>query len=531
MSRLILSFLVSVGIVTISRPCRGAETKTEKLSDDETQAKYLRKSISYLGIKADRGVVVDEPYLRAIERAIRREIEIERFDYNEVRISSTQTIDQFIRELRDYVKRRAMDRSASEAEFDTRFKAARVYVDDVKRIMNSAYAYQVRVTLFSVGKYVCSTNAVLALANRCVPGEAGMKAELNATVTFYHMNLLDEIKPGYSILKEIQVDSAEAFFAYPAPPRPPRSGSDVQTIGAYKKQLSEYKKALSDMDSYTSAAAVEKAAGDLGKWLSKEMKKIPVFQLLTPVISVLSDGIEFMLGKAEGVGLDDTYDVNEFGMAGQIHHLGYVKVRKVGHARGTGEGTPSYAEKIKESRGIVGGELLVEHPMVGLSVGLHGILELGLYDLLGKEQGMSAYPGAGFFVDWDIADWVELPEVYLSFEGDVLFLGEAPWVDQVALIHLLAGVKKKWYANSLVFTLGLRGGVGVYTVGESHRGSPPIGLGGDAVLGLEYYIMPEFSLYLKAAGRYFTNPIIIAGGSDPDPELAIDLSLGVLLCF
>jgi hypothetical protein len=52
----------------------------------------------------------------------------------------------------------------------------------------------------------------------------------------------------------------------------------MQTIGAYKKQLSEYKKALSDMDSYTSAAAVEKAAGDLGKWLSKEMKKIPVFQ-------------------------------------------------------------------------------------------------------------------------------------------------------------------------------------------------------------------------------------------------------------
>ena len=74
---------------------------------------------------------------RAIEQAIRREIEIERFDYNEVKISSTQTIDQFIRELRDYVKRQAMDRSASEAEFDTRFKAARVYVDDVKRIMNS----------------------------------------------------------------------------------------------------------------------------------------------------------------------------------------------------------------------------------------------------------------------------------------------------------------------------------------------------------------------------------------------------------
>ena len=524
MSRLILSLLVGTGIMTISRPCRGAETKDEKLTDDETQAKYLRKSITYLGVKADRGVVVDEPCLRAIEQAIRSKIEIERFDYNEVKISSTQTIDQFIRELRDYVKRRAVDRAASESEFDTRFKEARVYADDVKRIMNSAYAYRVRVTQFSAEKYVCSTNVVIAAASRCVPGEAGMKAELNATVTFYHMNLLDDIKPGYSILKEIQVDSAEAFFAYP---KPPRSGSDR----AYKKQLSEYKKALSGMHSYTSAAATEKAAGDLGKGLSKEMKKMSVFQLLTPVTSASSDGVEFMLGKADGVGLDDTYDVNEFDAAGQIHHLGYVKVRKVGHARGTGAGTPSYAEKIKESRGFVGGELLVEHPMVGLSMGLHGILELGLYDLFGEEQGMSSYPGAGFFIDWDMVDLLELSEVYLSFEGDVLFLGEAYWGKQVALIHLLAGVKKKWYVNSLVFTLGLRGGVGIYTVGDSHMGGTPVGLGGDAVLGLEYYIMPEFSLYLKAAGRYFTNPLEMARGNKPDPELAINLSLGALLCF
>ncbi len=441
-----------------------------------------------------------------------------RFDYNEVDASGTLTMDQFVRELRQHVKRRAFDRAAAEAEFDTRFKAARVYASDVDRIMNSAYAYEIRVTEFSMDKYVCSTNAIWAAANKCIPGEAGMKAEVNAIVTFYHMNLLDDSKPGYSTLETIQADSAEAFSAYPAPPR---SGSG--------EQLAEYRKALSDMDGYTAGAAAAKAADELGEWLAKEMRKISVFQLLIPVSGALSDGVDFMLGRADGVEVDDTYEVNEFDADGEMHHRGYVKVRKVGRARGTGMGTPSYAEKVKEDGSFSGGELLVEHPMVGLSIGAHGVIELGLYDLFGVDDGMQLYPGAGFYFDWDMASTVMLPEVYLSLEGDVLFLGEAPWGSEVVVIHLLGGIKKKWYANSLVFTLGIRGGASVFTVGKNHRRDLPVGLGGDAVLGLEYYIIPEFSLYLKAAGRYFTNPLKL--DDDSDPELAINLSLGAFLGF
>jgi hypothetical protein len=51
-------------------------------------------------------------------------------------------------------------------------------------------------------------------------------------------------------------------------------------------------------------------------------------------------------------------------------------------------------------------------------------------------------------------------------------------------------------------------------------------------LGLEYYFKPEFSVYLKAGGRFFTNPLMLyAGGSDMDPEMGINGQVGAFLAF
>jgi len=105
-----------------------AETKEEKLSSDQTQQKYKRKSITYLGPVFDRGVNVPPDYLDVIEKAIRSKIELKRFDYNAINLGSVYTIDQFVNELREYVKKRSVDRAAAEAEYQERFKSARVYL-------------------------------------------------------------------------------------------------------------------------------------------------------------------------------------------------------------------------------------------------------------------------------------------------------------------------------------------------------------------------------------------------------------------
>ncbi len=275
--------------------------------------------------------------------------------------------------------------------------------------------------------------------------------------------------------------------------------------------------------------AAAKASADLAKWLSKGMKKIPDFQLKTPVTAALSDGVEFMLGKGEGVGMDDTYDVTEFDAAGEKSIVGYVKVRDIGDPKGTGEGTPTYGEKVKERRAFAGGELLYEHPMIGTAVGVHGVFEYAFSDLLGRKDGSGEdkaglYPGFGLYIDYDLAGAFGIAEFYLSLESDFLFLG-----DDHVLFHGMLGVKKKWYVTSWVLSAGARLGASYYLLSDDEN---LYAVGGDAVLGLEYYFIPEFSVYLKAAFRYFTEPLGLENGSyDYQAELGANGSLGVFLAF
>jgi len=113
----------------------------------------------------------------------------------------------------------------------------------------------------------------------------------------------------------------------------------------------------------------------------------------------------------------------------------------------------------------------------------------------------------------------------VSVEGDILFLDEIAG-SSVMLVHAMAGVKKKWYMESLIFSVGLRGGISYYKV-DSYDGSA-LGGGVDAVFGLEYYFMPEFSLFFKVAGRFFTNPLDFVNA---EPEMAVQANLGAFLAF
>jgi hypothetical protein len=166
--------------------------------------------------------------------------------------------------------------------------------------------------------------------------------------------------------------------------------------------------------------------------------------------------------------------------------------------------------------------------MIGLSIGVYGILEVSFYDLLDPDGDMKFYPGVGLYVDKDLANLIGWPEFYVSVEADILFLDE--WAgESVMLVHGMLGVKKKWYMESLVFSVGLRGGISYYKVGNYDDNA--IGGGVDGVLGLEYYFLPEFSIYLKAAGRFFTNPLQLYAGEDSEPEAAVQANLGAFLAF
>ncbi len=484
-----------------------AEDKEEKLSTDQTQQRYQRKSITYLGMWIGPGARADVEYLDAVEKIIRKKIELPRFDYNAVLLTDAFNIDAFVASLREYVKKRAFDRAAAEAEYEARFKSARVYFNDVDRIMNSAYFYQIKLSILSVARGKCPDGKAEALLMGCIPGTEGMLARVDASAIFYKANLTEESAPPYTLIKEVKHIPMLGFQEL------------ALEILANPEQLPQAMRAAG-------LTATQEAANALSEFLSKGMKQIPDFQLKTPVQAALSDGVEFMLGKNEGVRTDDTYDVTEFDAAGEKSLLGYVKVRKIGDATGEGGGTPSYAEKVKEKKGFVGGEQLFEHPMIGLAIGVSFALEMAVKDVLGQD-GVGIYPGGAIYIDYDLAPLINWPEFYVSTEADFLYIPNDAELS-VYLVHAMLGLKKKWYAESLVITVGLRGGISYYSV-EGWEGDT-IGAGADLYLGLEYYFSPEFSIFSKVAGRFFTNPME-GFATEVDPEMGGQVQLGAFLAF
>lgn len=542
MSRFVRVAVVCALVLGLAGIALGAETKEDKMTVDETQEAYQRKSITYLGIMPE-GVSVPDEEIGIIEKAIRKGIELKRFDYNAVALGSVYTIDQFIAELREYVKKRATDRAAAEAEYEARFKRARVLATDIDRIMGSAYFYIIKVVAFRVSPKICPWDPVAAAAQKCTPGTAGMQAMVNATVTFWKADLGEGGQPPYyKLIKDLRHGPVKGFVAYESPPKPPPGGAPDSIVQQFQKLVAAYTARLPQLQHNARLKAVAEAAGGLSMWLSKGMKKIPAFQLKTPVQAALADGVEFMLGKGEGVRLDDTYDVTEFDAGGKKKIIGYVKVRNLGEAKGTGEGTPSYAEKVKEKRKYVGGEQLYEHAMIGFAVGIHGVLQVVFEDLMGEQDDegnakMGFYPGFGIYVDYDLAPALGLSEFYTSLEADVLFVGDDLVGNSYNLVHAMLGFKKKWYATSLVFTVAARFGVSYYIVSEHEDNVVELpdlyGVGFDAGLGLEYYVIPEFSIYLKGMFRYFTAPLdeeAEALGFDI-AEMGVNASLGVFVAF
>lgn len=56
-----------------------------------------------------------------------------------------------------------------------------------------------------------------------------------------------------------------------------------------------------------------------------------------------------------------------------------------------------------------------------------------------------------------------------------------------------------------------------------------LGFGADGYLGLEYYFKPEFSIFAKVGGRFFTNPLQMM--VELDPEMGAFAQVGAFLAF
>lgn len=449
---------------------------------DESVARYERKSITYLEMLDLAGA--DDDIYRAVEREVRGNVELPRFDYNDVSRFRSLTPAEAARLVKDYLDKTKLARAKEQADYDVRFKDYTITGEDLRRIANSAYLYQpaLRSARAHKERYVIYQNGRPMVVQRWV-------ARVDVRVTFYSV----DFEKG--VAKEMAVIGA--------------SGSGSSTIGFLG-------------DGGSRDAAIREAAASAGLQLRKDVRGVEAFNLLTPIAAAGANSVSFGLTKKEGLELDQGFYVYEYLTTGGRERVGYVKVTRVGDGKTEAD---SDAQNIYVSNGFTfdEGQLLQEHPQLGIRVQPEfGIQRFSMH--VGKDLGMeesSSGARAQFSVAYDIAERVGIPEVHAVADLHVM-------ASNFLEMGLEFGIDKRFYFRRLALTPGFRLGImrNWWSFDPEAKGFDAVGnpqdvanlngqsLGVSPRLGVEVFLTPEWSLtgyagyrlYTPQTGEMLTNP-------------------------
>lgn len=420
-------------------------------SAQDTQAKYQRKSISYIDAIQRLGSDVQlrkeqESYLL---KAIRQEIEMSRFDYNPLpealltqfkhemasrRIRSlddlTEAINQIlvpeIMRIVDYEKEmRALD-LVSEADRHSfvveKAKETGITADDLEAIMNSAYIYVPVISAVSIHE-----------------------DEKRNTAT-------GNLKGGI------------LWFAI----KPEESGTRVELLVKKETEGSGFAK-LDGKFSYEGRMlsgpqyAFVTAAKTFARNLKVATQEIPEFQLTNPLTAAGSGWVEFPMGKKEGLGVDDKFIIAEYyqekdGSLTQ-EKLGMARVSKVADNR---EQPASSRARTVIGSGYERGMLALEHPRLPVDLSFRlAMLPIGVDEntdhpelYFDTDASANLYTGQLWF-NYNLAGSTNLSQFFVSLYGEIgggtLKGGTASGEDLPTGFYWGAGLGlvKKFYVNRL----------------------------------------------------------------------------------
>jgi len=424
-------------------------------SSQDTQAKYQRKSISYIDAVLPIGENVrlrseQEAYLL---RTIKAEIEMSRFDYNPLpealltkfkhevvarRVRDLDALTAAINEVLapeilrivDYQKEMRAAGLVSEADRHSfvveKARETGITADDLEAIMNSAYIYLPVISSATIQENEKANTVTASLVGGILwfavkTDEAGSRVAL----------LVKSEAEGSGFAKR------SGKFSY-----------EGRTLNGPQ---------------YAFATATKVFARNL----KVATQEIPEFQLTNPLTETGAGWVEFSLGKREGLGVDDKFIIAEFyeqpdGSLKQ-EKLGMVRVWKVADNR----------EKRSDSkaRAVIGGGyergmLALEHPRLPIDLSFRfGILPVSVDtgshgDSLKFDKDITSnfYVGQLWF-NYNLArstGWSQFfASIYGEFGGGTLDGGTAFGEDVPSGLYwgVGGGLVKKFYVNR--FHLGL----------------------------------------------------------------------------
>ncbi len=497
------------------------EKKEEKKSEPERKfvgESYKKPLITFLGSSGiyDSG---RERGLR-IEELVRKIVEGKRFIGIKIPISQDNQ-EQFVQKMVRVVSQRAKGVAQMQAEWDSSFRGFNITSKMLNAIQNLSFFYRLDFVQFQ-------------------PNPKDPKQfDFQVNMIVHRLEVFDcrasnqQRGEDYKAACEGKQESDYAGVAKPYKSFKARSSGAEQVFRAGARMVSQLAtRGLMSDDAMSLAEGqnlrpFERAALRIGSLLQADMSLDEHFGLYNPVEFASWSRIKFSLGKAEGLKLNRGFDVYVRTTSGKLQYRGYVRVRSVGDNRMKMEGNervrvspnaPLFSEAdqlvVQGQGGIMKGMLLYEHPYrpwtayfgAGLlGAGFSGARGVPYKDGIGAAvpfpvvQGSLMAPGLQLGGSYDISDQIGWDEMYVTLVLDIAFsLAGDPATPQQAIFPLFvhAGLMKRFYFRQLAFVMAARLGVGMLLGGEFLAT-----LGGEIMLGLEYMISPQLSIFLHLGAR------------------------------
>ncbi len=272
--------------------------------------------------------------------------------------------------------------------------------------------------------------------------------------------------------------------------------------------------------------AVKSSTNGMLMFLEKEVRKIDAFTIKALVTKAEPkiDKISFNFGKNVGVNMDDAYTVGYFQKDDKgkekFVETGFMKVRKIKDNESESQLLIVTNPKNEKEEDIFNEyDQVYEYPLVGLNImvggGVSSFKYWGDTDLNVEseltEENISGSFGLG--IEYDIAKFINIPELYLSVNADILAAqpGEVTFGADIlefetstAIIEL--GLTKKFFTRKLGWYIG--GDIGYMALTSSCETFPELdgdfySVGGKIKGGMNYLLSKNLYFDAGAGFRFY----------------------------
>jgi hypothetical protein len=420
----------------------------------DTQAKYTRKSISYVDAVIHAGEVMLTPEQEAfLLQEIKREIEMSRFDYNPL---PPDIMGAFRKQL---AERNPMD------------------LDGIAAVMNDVLApeilravdYEKEIRAKGLVDEAARHSFVVEKAKEAGITSAHLETIMNSA--YIYIPVISEVKEyDNALTNTINYDLRGGIIWFAV--KTGETGSNVQILvkkeavgksGAKRSASIGYKGRTLSGPEYAFVTAAEVLARNL----RIATQEIPEFQLTNPLTETGHGWVEFGIGKKEGLGVDDKFIISEFyeqpdGSLTQ-KKLGMVRVARVA------DNTAGKADS--RARTVIGGGyergmLAQEHPRLPIDLSFRfAVVPIGadknrnyLNLYFESDASSSLYAGQLWF-SYNLARTTKISQFFASIYGEIgggAISGAKVFGEDAGgglYWGIGGGLSKKFYVNRLHFGL------------------------------------------------------------------------------